>query len=284
MAWTLKFPSQIWIMKKLGTLLSIILLLNIGSFANGQNNKEEETKPIPLRSINNKAFAHGEMLKYKLAYGIINAGEAVLTVNKSENKIQGREVLHMVGEGTSISAFDWFFKVRDRYETYMDEEGVFPWLFVRRINEGGYKKSQDYKFFQNKGTVTNQKDENYNVPPGVQDMLSAFYFARTMDFQNATKGQVFEFPAFVDEEVYPIRMKYVGKKTIKVGVGKFKCLVFNPAVQEGRIFEDDDDLTVYITDDENKIPVLAKAKILVGSIRMELTDYSNLANPVAKIN
>lgn len=284
MAWTLEIPSKIWIMKKLGTLLSVIFLLNIGSFAKGQDTHSEEPKSIPLREVKHSAFGAGEKLQYKLAYGIINAGEATLTISKSEKKIQGRNILHMVGEGRSISAFDWFFKVRDRYETYMDEEGVFPWLFVRRISEGGYNKEQDYKFFQNNGTVINQKDEKYEVPHGIQDMLSAFYYARTLDFSNATKGQIFEFPAFVDEEIYPVRMKFVGKKKIKVDAGKFDCLVFNPAVQEGRIFESDEDLTVYITNDENKIPVLAKAKVLVGSIRMELTSYNNLANPVAKIN
>ncbi|MCB0803898.1 MAG: DUF3108 domain-containing protein [Bacteroidetes bacterium] len=271
-------------MKKLGTLLSVILLLNIGSFANGQDTHGVEPKSTPLRNVNHSAFKVGEVLKYKLAYGFISAGEAELTVSKAEKQIQGRDVLHMVGVGRSISAFDWFFKVRDRYETYMDEQGVFPWLFVRRISEGGYNKEQDYKFFQNNGTVINQKEEKYDVPHGVQDMLSAFYYARTLNFKQAKKGQIFEFQAFVDEEVYPVRMKYVGTKKVKIGVGKFDCLVFNPAVQEGRIFESDEDLTVYITNDENKVPILVKAKVLVGSIRMELTDYSNLANPIAKLD
>ena len=128
----------------------------------------------------------------------------------------------------------------------------------------------------------NEDDEIYDVPHGIQDMLSAFYYARTIDFTNAKKGDVFEFESFVDEEIYPLRIKYAGDKTIKVEEGKFECMVFHPVVQEGRIFEEDDDLTVYITKDENKIPVLAKAKILVGSIRMELTGYENLKNPVAK--
>ncbi len=284
MAWTLVLPSKNWIMKKLGTLLSVLLLLNLGSFANGQDTYGEEPETYELREVKHSAFGPGEKLDYKLAYGFISAGEATLTVEKSDKQINGRDILHMVGIGRSISAFDWVFKVRDRYETYMDEEGVFPWLFVRRINEGGYSKEQDYKFFQNTGKVVNEDQEEYRVPHGVQDMLSAFYFARTMDFSNAKKGQIFEFPAFLDEEVYPVRMKYMGTKKIKVDAGKFDCMVFSPAVQEGRIFESDDDLTVYITNDGNKIPVLAKAKVLVGSLRMELTSYKNLANPVAKIN
>jgi len=271
-------------MKRLATLLSMAMLMSIGVSARGQNEDKNSTPGdnFEYREVENKAFQVGEFLEYKLAYGIINAGTATLEVKKAPNKIQGREVLHIVGRGKSISAFDLFFKVRDRYETYIDKEGIFPWLFVRRISEGGYNKSQDYKFFQNKGKVKNEDNEVYKVPHGIQDMLSSFYYARTIDFSNAKKGDVFQFDSFVDEEIYPLRIKYVGDKTIKIDKGKFHCMVFHPVVQEGRIFEDDDDLTVYITKDENKIPILAKAKVLVGSIRMELTDYKNLANPVAK--
>ena len=284
MAWTLNKEVKTILMKRLITLLSMAMLMSIGVSAEGQNEgkKTKDSDQFEYRKVENKAFHVGEYLEYKLAYGIINAGTATLEVKDAPQKIQGREAFHIVGRGRSISAFDFFFKVRDRYETYIDKEGIFPWLFVRRISEGGYNKSQDYKFFQNKGKVKNEDNEVYKVPHGIQDMLSSFYYARTIDFSNAKKGDVFEFDSFVDEEIYPLRIKYVGDKTIKVDKGKFHCMVFHPVVQEGRIFEDDDDLTVYITKDENKIPILAKAKVLVGSIRMELTDYKNLANPVAK--
>lgn len=275
------------IMKRLIALFSFILLIGVGGFANGQEGNDDKktnssNKDFEYRKTENKAFKVGEVLKYKFAYGIINAGEATLEIKKSPKQIQGRDILHIVGKGQSISAFDWFFKVRDRYETYIDEEGIFPWLFVRRINEGGFKKSQDYQFFQAAGTVRNEDNEVYKVPHGVQDMLSSFYYARTIDFSNAKKGDVFEFDSFVDEEVFRLKIKYAGTKTIKIAEGKFDCMVFHPLVQEGRVFEEDEDLTVYITNDENKIPVLAKAKIVVGSIRMELIAYENLANPIAK--
>lgn len=248
-----------------------------------ESDKPNAESDFQHREVENKAFKDGEFLKYKLAYGFMNAGEATLEVKKVKKKIQGREILHIVGRGYSISAFDWFFKVRDKYETYLDEEGIFPWLFVRRIEEGGYKKEQDYKFFQNQGRVEHvQKELVYKVPHGVQDMISSFYYARTIDFTDAKKNQVYQFDSFVDGEVYPIKIKYVGTKNIRVNAGKFECMVFHPVVQEGRIFKKDDDVTVYITNDENKIPVLARAKILIGSVRMELIDYKNLANPIAK--
>jgi len=273
-------------MKKFIVLQFIVLLLAHSSFAKGQNEKGPEKDPVKkeFREIKHHAFQVGEKLHYKFAYGLINAGVATLEIKKPERKIQDRELIHVVGEGKSVSAFDWFFKVRDRYETYIDEKGVFPWLFIRRINEGGYSKAQDYQFFQDNGYVINEDKEKYAVPMAIQDMLSSFYYARTLDFTDAKQGDVFIVQSFVDEEVYPLRIKYAGKKTIKIKKGKFKCYVFHPQVQEGRIFETDEDLTVYITADENKIPILAKAKVLVGSIRMELTGYENLSNPVAKVD
>ena len=282
MAWTLKYPVLKEIMKKLGFIMVLCMLISIGAVANGQAMPEEETV-FKYQKIDNKAFKVGEKLEYKFAYGLINAGTATLEVKKHPKKINNREILHIDGKGQSNKAFDLFFKVRDSYETYIDEEGIFPWLFVRRIHEGGYEKAQDYKFFQHQGKVKNEDEEVYSVPHGIQDMLSSFYFARTLDFSNIKKGDEFEFMSFVDEEIYPLRIRYSGKKTIKIKQGKFDCLVFHPVIQEGRIFKSDEDLTVYITNDENKIPVLAKAKILVGSLRMELTDYKNLANPLAKL-
>lgn len=287
MAYSLESSVKTIIMKKLVSLVSIVCLFALSATANAQAEEKEEItseeKPFEFRKVENKAFQDGEFLKYKFAYGIMNAGEATLEVKKVKKKIQNRDILHIIGRGYSISAFDWFFKVRDKYETYLDEEGIFPWLFVRRIEEGGYKKEQDYKFFQNEEKVEHvQKKEEHKVPHGVQDMISSFYYARTIDYSKAKKDDVFEFESFVDGELYPIKIKFAGIKTIKIDAGKFECMVFHPVVQEGRVFKNDDDLTVYITNDENKIPILARAKVLVGSIRMELIDYKNLANPMAK--
>jgi hypothetical protein len=112
-------------------------------------------------------------------------------------------------------------------------------------------------------------------------MLSAFYYARTLDYSNVKEGEIIEFPCFVDNEVWPLKMRYVGKETIKSDMGKVRCMKFRPVVQTGRIFKKEEDLTAYISDDKNKIPIRAEAKILVGYIKMDLTEYSGLAHPLA---
>lgn len=239
---------------------------------------------IPLRTIAHNSFREGEYLKFVLHYGIIDAGEAELRVSKSPHTYRGNEAFHIVGTGRTLGAFNWFFKVRDRYETYLDKKGVFPWEFVRDIREGSYTKKQDYLFYQFKSAVKTNKGEVYKIPPFSQDMLSSFYYARTLDFSNIYPGKIFTIPTFVDEETFPLKIKFLGHEDIKIRSGRYRCLKFVPVVQEGRIFKEEQDMIVWITDDENRIPVLAEAKILVGSIKMELTDYKNLANPIAKIS
>lgn len=265
-----------------GTLITVALA-TISAFNSPEQSQEiSKENEVALRTVSHNAFQAGEKLTYRLHYGAVDAGEATIRVENVSKKIKDRELLHVVGEGKSISAFDWFFKVRDRYESYIDKDGVFPWLFIRRVDEGGYKINQDYTFYQHKKKVTDGST-TFNVPENVQDMISSFYYARTIDFSNAKEGEIFTINTFVDNEIFPLKIKYVGKETIKIRNGKYKCLKFYPVIQTGRIFKDEEDLSVWITDDKNKIPVLARAKILVGSIKMELTKYENLANPIAKV-
>ncbi len=236
-----------------------------------------------LPEITNSAFKPGEKLTYRVHYGIIDAGEAVLEIKDSPYTFENRDAYYAVGTGKSLGAFDLFFKVRDKYETYIDKKGVFPWYFKRRVDEGGYKISQDYTFDHSEGEVSTQKEETHEIPMGVQDMISAFYYARTFDFSKIKKGDIFEIPTFVDDELFNLKIKYQGKETIRIRDGKFKALRFVPVLQEGRIFKDEEDLNVWISDDNNKIPLLVRSKLVVGSVKMELTDYTGLAHKISKV-
>ncbi len=241
-------------------------------------------KNLGYRTMTNNAFKAGEFVKYRVHYGMIDAGEATLKVEESKYKFGDREAFHIVGEGKSLGSFDWFFKVRDHYETYIDKQGMFPHRFIRQCDEGGYKINQDYTFAPEKRAYKDSKGDAYFTPDFVQDMLSSYYYARTLDYSNAKKGDVFTIMTLVDDELYPLAMKYLGKEQIKVDAGTFNCIKFAPVVQKGRVFKKEEDLCVWITDDANHLPVLAKAKIMVGSIKMELMQYSGLANTLAKVN
>jgi len=235
-----------------------------------------------FRAVVNRSFDVGEQLSYRIHYGFVDAGTAQLTVEESPYMFAGRSAYRIVGKGWSEGSVDWFFKVRDHYETYVDKQGLFPYRFVRNCDEGGYHIQQDYMFYPDRRAFKNVKGEGYNSPEFLQDMLSAYYYARTLDYSSARVGQVFTVTTLVDDEIYPLKMKYIGKETITVDAGTFRCLKFVPIIQTGRVFEEEQDLTVWITDDLNHIPVLAKAEILVGSIKMELKDFRGVKNPLAK--
>ena len=250
--------------------------------ANEQVSKSGILSQDTLRKIKNETFKRGEKLMYRMHYGFINAGEMFIQVLDENKLIGGRNTLHIVGVGYTNSSFDWFFMVRDRYESYIDEEAIVPWLFIRRVQEGGYKLEQNQIFNHYKNTM-DMDGKKFDVPDNVQDMISSFYYARTIDFSNAKEGDVFEFPCFVDDQVWPLRIKYIGRETIKSDIGKVRCIKFHPVVQQGRVFKKEEDLTAWISDDQNRIPVRAEAKIAVGSIKMDLTEYSGLANPLALV-
>lgn len=238
---------------------------------------------VDLPERTNEAFKTGESLTYRLHYGFMDAGVAVLTVLPEVKEIGGRKVYHIVGDGYSKGSFDWFFKVKDRYETYLDQEALVPWYFVRRCNEGGYIINQDYLFNHYTKKVDIGEGKTVDVPTGIQDMLSSFYYARNIDFTNAKEGDIFTIPSFVDKEIWSLKIKYVGKETIKTDLGKFRCIKFRPIIQTGRIFKKEEDLNVWITDDKNHVPLRAQAKIMFGSVKMDITSFSGLANPTSKV-
>jgi hypothetical protein len=250
--------------------------------AQATSTSTETTDRLPVKE--NTAFREGEVLTYKLHYGPINAGVAVLEVKPDIINVNGRKVYHIVGTGYTTGTTDWFYKVRDRYETYMDKDALLPWLFVRRVDEGGYKFSQDYVFNHYTRKVDVGDNEKFDVPSGVQDMVSAFYSARNLDLSRAKPGDEFSVPCFVDKELWPMKIRFIGRETIETEIGEFRCLKFQPIVQKGRVFKKDEDMTVWISDEKKHIPLRAQADILIGSVKMDITSAKNLANPMARVN
>ncbi len=268
------------------TTITALLLTSAGYQENhlAQIGSTLEDASDKLPTKNNFAFRPGEKLTYRLHYGIINAGEAVLEVKPDVLTINGRQIYHIVGTGYTTGSTDWFFKVRDRYETYLDKDALLPWYFVRRVEEGGYKFSQDYSFNHFTKKVDIGNNQKYDIPDDVQDMVSAFYAARNMDLSRAKTGDVMSMICFMDKELWPMKIKLIGRETIATDIGEIRCLKFRPIVQRGRVFKQEEDMTVWISDDANHLPVRAQADILVGSIKMDLSAVMNLANPLAKAN
>lgn len=241
-----------------------------------------------LRSVKNEAFQRGEKLTYNVYYdaaltGKVRAGSAILEV-KNENKlINKRNTLHVVASGKTHGAFNFFFKVFDRYETYIDEEAIVPWLFIRRVDEGGYIINQDVTFNQNKKTAyfkDNKRERSSTIatPAYVQDIISAFYYARTYEFTGNSLSTEFPVKFMLDDTVYSTKFVYLGKETVNTSLGKIRCLKFKPQVLTGTTFKDPYPMIVYVSDDKNRVPVLAESEVIVGKVRLELVNYAGLKN------
>ena len=233
---------------------------------------------ITYPTVTNKAFQSGEVLRYRISYGFMDAGEAILEVTNTDKKGGSRELLHVKGTGRTLGGFNSFFKVTDTYESFIDKKGIFPWYFVRRVDEGGYKINQDYTFIQDKEKVSTGDKKEFKTSLGIQDMISSFYYARTLNFKKMKKNDTFEFNCFMDEEVFLLKVKFVGDEVIHIRKGKFNCHKFVPVIQTGRLFKNESDVNFWITNDENRIPILVKAKIPVGVIKMHLVEWSGLKN------
>jgi hypothetical protein len=234
------------------------------------------------RYVKNEAFKCGEKLVYRIHYGPIDAGIATIKISDSLRPILGKKAYHVIGTGVSTGILNVVFKVNDRYETYIDARALCPIMFIRRVDEGGFIIKQDMLFDQSYHIV-NSNGKKFKAPPYIQDMLSAFYFSRTINYDNERPGKIDSVVTFVDNQVWSLKIRFVRRDTISSDVGKICCMVFEPMVQKGRIFKHNDDLQVWISDDKNHIPIRAQANILVGSIRMDIMSWSGLANNPAKV-
>ena len=255
-------------MKRILIFLAIISSLPIAGFA--------QSETAPFRKISNTAFKRGEELTFRVHYGAVNAGVAIMSIDNSNKLINGRPTMHLIGTGTTKGAFDWVFKVRDRYESYVDEDALMPWLFIRRVDEGGFKIIQNQSFDHTNGKV-NSDGKSMEVPKYVQDMLTSFYYARTMDFTKAKKGDTYAVQTFMDNEIWDLKLKFLGKEIVNSDMGKISCMKFCPVVQKGRVFRHDEDLTIWISDDVNHLPIRCQGDILVGSIKLDLIHVGGLA-------
>ncbi|MCL7762292.1 DUF3108 domain-containing protein [Polaribacter sp. Z014] len=231
------------------------------------------------------AFKSGESLRYKMSYsGFLRAGTALLEV--VEKDFNGKKVFHTKGTGWTSGMIKWFFSVDDTYESYFDRDTVKPYLFKRKIDEGGYKKHRitSFNYDSNKAYVqdfTLQKDTSVNFS-NVQDILSSFYYLRNRNVKKMKEGEEIAIDMFLDSQVYPFKLRFLGRETLRTKFGKINTLIFRPLVQSGRVFKAQESVTLWITDDANKIPIKMKADLAVGSLRAELEHYKGLANPFSK--
>jgi len=229
------------------------------------------------------AYDVGEWFKFRIHYGFVTAGYATLEVK--EGTKNNKKVFHAIGRGYTTGMSKLFFKVEDNYESYFDKITGNPYQYVRKIDEGGYKKDQEGFFNQTSDKILvkdykNKTEKTFEVPNNVQDIISTFYYLRNYPTIDKLKvGESVAINMFFDGETTKFKLKFMGREDIKTKFGTIPTMIFRPYVQAGRVFKEQESLTVWISDDDNKMPIRIKASLAVGSIKADLEAFKGLRHP-----
>ncbi|TDE10322.1 DUF3108 domain-containing protein [Dyadobacter psychrotolerans] len=238
----------------------------------------------PNRTIANKSFGFGERVEYRVHYGFINAAEARVEIAKNITVVNNRPCFKINVTGRTVGPFDLISRVRDTWRSYVDTAAILPHMFYQNIQENKYRKEQTTVFHHNKDmAVSSIKDESktFNVPNNIHDIISGYFFLRTINFDKINEGEVIEVPTFFDGDVYKLRVRYVGKDVIKTKFGKTRVLRLNPLIPDNKLFKGEGAMRLWISDDSNKIPLKVQVELVIGSLEMDLKEYKGLKKDLA---
>jgi hypothetical protein len=231
-------------------------------------------KPVPK-----KHFGTGERVEYRIHYGFINAAEARVDIAKNLSVINGKPCYRINVFGRTTGAFDVFTKVRDTWRSFVDTTHLETQQFYRNIRENNYRKEETTYFDRrNNKATTKTKDttRTYNVPSNVHDIISGYYFLRTVDFQNRSDGDIIELPVFLSDEVVKLRVKYAGRDIVKTKYGRIKVFKLHPLLPNNKLFKGENSIRLWVSDDENKVPIKIEADLFIGALAIDIKHYSGL--------
>jgi hypothetical protein len=232
-----------------------------------------------LRRIEQDSFSTGEVLRYKVHYGMINAAEAVIEVAPEIQKVNNRPCYKANVFGKTIGSFDYFLRIRDTWRSYIDTAAIVPQMFHRNIEEGKYRKKENATFdhYRNVVVVEDKKGtDTFKVPENVQDIVSGFFYMRTLPLDKYKNGDIIRLQGFFDDEVFDFTVVFRGREIVETKAGNIRAFKLVPKMPENKLFSGENAVSVYLSDDKNKIPVLIKAEMFVGSIKVNLYQSSGL--------
>lgn len=268
-------------------LPGIILILTASAFASVLRNDIYQ----PVR---NQSFTRGEVLHFKMTYGIFTVGRGSAQVHPNYFTMNDRNCYKVDVYGKTVGLVDWVADVDDHWGAYIDTAALVPHQFYRRIREGRYKKDEwtnfdhvnqkiEVKVLDNK-TGKMKEPKYYDAPMHVRDMIGGFLLLRTMDLSQTSVGDTLLIKGFFEDTFYSLRVLYKGKDVIKTKAGKFRALKFVPVMPNNKIFDGENSVTAWFSDDRNRMPIKISAQMFIGSAGVELTSYSGLRNPVNLVN
>lgn len=255
-----------------------LISFSVGLLLMGFNGAEQ------YRAVKNTSFKKGEKLTYRLHYGFINAGEAVMEISDKVYYVNNRPCFQINVDGRSTGMFDYILRIRDTWGTYMDTSAMLPHRFYRYIEEGKYRKNEvtDFDHFNDSVIVKvyDKKNKNvekgrksYGIPNNSQDMVSGYYYLRTLDYNKMSVGKIIDLSGFFEDTNYDFKVRFLGREVIKTDLGKMNALVLAPIMPENSLFKGEDAIRLWISDDRNKIPLKVQAELTVGAVEIDITGY-----------
>jgi len=226
-----------------------------------------------------QAFIKDEKLTYQIKYGFVVGGIATLSL--TDTVYDGKKVFHALAVGQTTGLANTVYGVEDIYESWFDKKNNLPLKSVRDIKEGHYKHYNEVTYNRKNNTITSSISGIHKVPEKILDLCSTFYYLRRVDFSKVNEGDTVFVNMYFSDEIFPFHVVFNGKDTIRTKFGKISCLKLSPIVEVGRTFKSANDLTIWLTNDDNCIPVLVRMDIrIVGAVYLKLINYENTANPV----
>jgi hypothetical protein len=264
------------------TLFGFLWIIVLASFSGEQQDFYPPVK--------NESFRKGETLHYKMTYGIFTVGRGRTHIYPEYFPMNDRMCFKVDVTGRTVGMVSWVSDVDDLFSAYIDTASLLPHLFIRALREGNYRKDEETHFNQpERQLAVRSKDRktgqwktpvNYKTPGPVRDMIGGFLFLRTLDLSAVKVNDTIQVPGFFEDAFYNLKILYKGKKTIRTKIGKVRTLVFKPVMPDNKVFDGKNSVTAYFSDDKNRIPVKIEAQMFIGSAGVELTECSNLRNPL----
>ncbi|MBK9285511.1 MAG: DUF3108 domain-containing protein [Sphingobacteriaceae bacterium] len=254
----------------------VILSFIVSYFANTYIVKAQ-----PSCEIKNRQIKPGETLVYEVFYhwGLIWMNAGLSTFEMKRDKLGGKDCFHIIGEGATYKNYDVFYRVRDRFDSWIDTVSFKPYRYIRNTYEGGTKVYNDTYFNYKKNEATCFKidkkvkveKDTVKILPCTFDVLTMIYYARTIDYSHCMKGEKIPITLYLDGEIHDsLFIRYLGKEKIKTALGEKQCILFSPLLIKGTIFSGGEGMKVWVTDDDKKIPLLIKTPIVIGEVQVKI--------------
>ncbi len=271
-------------------LITILFLNSFLSYSQDFSDYFSDKPKVDFPAIDDVPFQYGEQVEYKIYYGFFTVGKGAFKVHDRPYRINGRGAFKIDVKAQTTGMVDWVAKIDDHWGGYVDTVGLVPHQAYRLIKEGKYRKHEIVNYDHNSQMLEvkakGRKDKEfqepmyYEFPQQIRDLISGFAYVRSLDFSKYEVRDTINIPAFFEDTFYNLQLIYLGTETISTTIGKISAHKVTPIMPENKIFDGEDSISAWFSNDKNKIPLKINAELYVGSGGIEITSFKKVKYPI----